>query len=84
MPKMNGLELFRKIRKVDDKIKVCFITAFDVSRGELKKESLSSSNTTDQDKGEELDIKCIIQKPIDIYNLVKPIKEELTRDANNK
>ena len=77
MPKMNGLELYLKIRKVDDKVKICFITAFDISTGNLKKDSQSNSNKTDQDKEEEEDVKCIIQKPIDIDNLVKRIKEEL-------
>jgi two-component system, OmpR family, response regulator ChvI len=28
MPKMNGFELYREIQKIDDKVKVCFITAF--------------------------------------------------------
>lgn len=27
MPKMNGFELYREIQKIDDKVKVCFITA---------------------------------------------------------
>jgi two-component system catabolic regulation response regulator CreB/two-component system response regulator ChvI len=30
MPNMNGLELYREIRKVDTKVKVCFVTAFDI------------------------------------------------------
>src|ERR671926_189829 len=30
MPKMNGFELYREIEKIDDKPKVCFITAFEV------------------------------------------------------
>lgn len=30
MPKMNGFELYREIEKIDDKAKVCFITAFEV------------------------------------------------------
>jgi two-component system, OmpR family, response regulator ChvI len=29
MPKMNGLELYNEIRKMDHKVKVCFITAFE-------------------------------------------------------
>jgi len=28
MPKMNGFELYTKIEKIDNKAKVCFITAF--------------------------------------------------------
>ena len=27
MPKMDGYELYDKIRKIDDKVKVCFLTA---------------------------------------------------------
>jgi two-component SAPR family response regulator len=30
MPNMNGLELYREIRKVDAKVKICFVTAFDI------------------------------------------------------
>jgi CheY-like chemotaxis protein len=28
MPKMNGYELYEKMKNIDDKIKVCFLTAF--------------------------------------------------------
>jgi DNA-binding response OmpR family regulator len=27
MPDMNGFELYRQIKKIDDKVKVCFLTA---------------------------------------------------------
>ena len=37
MPDMDGFELFKKIRMVDDKVKVCFMTAFDDYRQEFKK-----------------------------------------------
>jgi two-component SAPR family response regulator len=30
MPNMNAFELFREIEKIDNKVKVCFITAFTV------------------------------------------------------
>jgi len=30
MPKTNGFELYQEIEKVDNKAKVCFITAFEV------------------------------------------------------
>ena len=46
MPKMNGFELYKEIRKIDDKVKICFITAFDVYHGEIKKEFLNSLNTS--------------------------------------
>ena len=79
LPKMNGFELYKEIRKIDDKVKVCFITAFDVDHGEIKKEFQSSLNTTQRDEPgkKDLDVKCFIQKPIDIDELVKRVKEEL-------
>jgi len=76
MPNMNGFELFREIRKIDDKVRVCFITAFEVYHGELKKKFQGSSNASPQYK-QEVAVKCFIQKPIDIDELVKRIKEEL-------
>ena len=77
MPKMNGFELYQEIRKVDTKVKVCFITAFDVYHGDIKKEFQDSSDSMRQEGKEDSDLKCIIQKPIDLDELVKRIKEEL-------
>jgi DNA-binding response OmpR family regulator len=36
MPKMNGFELYNEIRKIDDKVKVCFITAFDIKKEDVE------------------------------------------------
>ena len=77
MPNLNGFELYQEIRKIDDKIKVCFITAFEVYREGLKKKFQSCSNASSQYKREEVDIKCFIQKPIGIGELVKRIREIL-------
>ncbi|HYT02928.1 MAG TPA: response regulator [Candidatus Acidoferrum sp.] len=76
MPNMNGFELYREIRKIDERVKVCFITAFEVYHEELKKKFQSNLDTSPQYK-QEIDVKCFIQKPIDIDDLVKRIKEEL-------
>lgn len=82
MPSMNGFELYREIKKIDDKLKVCFITAFEVYYEELKKEFQSSVNTTSTSPSspqsqEEKKVNCFIQKPIDVDELVKRIKEVL-------
>ena len=37
MPSMNGFELYKKLRAIDSKIKVCFITAFEMYEEEFKK-----------------------------------------------
>jgi two-component SAPR family response regulator len=36
MPGMNGFQLYQKIRDIDNKVKVCFLTAFDEFPGEFK------------------------------------------------
>ena len=36
MPTMNGFELYRKMREIDEQVKVCFITAFEDYREEFK------------------------------------------------
>src|SRR4051794_9753405 len=33
MPKIDGFELCRQMKKIDDKVKVCFMTAFDMQKG---------------------------------------------------
>jgi CheY-like chemotaxis protein len=82
MPNMNGFELYIEIRKIDHKVKVCFVTAFELYYEELKNKfqpsssSSSSTTTSSEHKGE--DVKCFIPKPIDIDDLVIRIKEELT------
>jgi two-component SAPR family response regulator len=37
MPRMSGFELYDKIKKIDDKANVCFITAYEEYYDEIKK-----------------------------------------------
>jgi two-component system, OmpR family, response regulator ChvI len=67
MPNMSGFELYNKIRKLDGRVKVCFISAFDPNSDELRDQFLS------------LKIECFIPKPIQIKELVKRIETELLR-----
>jgi len=67
MPKMNGYELYKEIRKIDDKVKICILTA-----SEIYNESLRTPPPQLLD-----DVKCFIPKPIAIDELVKKVKEEL-------
>jgi len=67
MPNMNGLELHREIRKIDEKVKVCFITAFEVYREEPKNEFQNTLNASSRQQHEREEVaKCFIHKPIDI------------------
>jgi two-component system, OmpR family, response regulator ChvI len=61
MPKMNGFELYEKVREIDDKAKACFITAH-----ELYYESLR-----DLFPGFEVD--CFMRKPIENEDLLRKV-----------
>lgn len=67
MPKMNGFELCKEIRKINDKVKVCFATAFDIQKEDEADLTLAASNEKP----------IIIRKPITIEDLVKRVKMEL-------
>lgn len=69
MPKMNGFELYRKLRQKSEKIRVCFFTAFEVYYEEFKKLFPT------------LEVKCFIRKPVTIEELVKHIKSELNLNS---
>ena len=74
MPNMNGFELFKQIRKVNDKIKVCFITAFDL-QDEMKE---LKTSMIDEEKRP-----GIIRKPISIDDFVDRIKAEIPYQDRN-
>ena len=74
MSNMNGFDLYLEIMKIDEKVKVCFITAFDV---DLKQKFESSLSEASQPQYGQKNRICFIQKPIEIDELIKRIKEEL-------
>ena len=69
MPEMNGFELCRKLREIDNKLKICFLTATDpdLYRG------------TDLDLINELGIGCFVSKPVDNESLVSKLKATLSQ-----
>jgi two-component system, OmpR family, response regulator ChvI len=67
MPKMNGFESYLKMKKMDSKVKVFFITASEMYYyEELTKEALAR-----------IGAKRVIRKPITIDDLIKEITTEL-------
>lgn len=65
MPKIDGFELYERIRKRDKNIKVCFITVYDLKYDSLKKIYPLSHKKDDE---------YYIKKPIEMYKLVHNIK----------
>lgn len=65
MPKMNGFELYKEMAKIDNKAKVCFMTAFEIYRDEFKR------------LFPKLSLNCFANKPISIKTLANLLKMEL-------
>ena len=61
MPKLNGFDLYREIRKRDGTTKVCFLTAFEIYYEEFRKMFPT------------IDVKAFVRKPVSISSLVKQI-----------
>jgi DNA-binding response OmpR family regulator len=67
MPGINGFELYRQIKKIDDKVKVCFLTASEMYYEEFRKELFPA-----------LDNNCYIQKPIETEMLIRRLNRILS------
>ena len=65
MPKMNGFQLYTKIREKDPKVKICFLTASEMFYEEFRKARSEFGRIIDED--------YFIQKPIRIEVLIKKI-----------
>ena len=67
MPNMTGFELYRKLKEIDSKVKVCFITAFETYYEKFRQEFFPLE-----------EIKGFIRKPIQIQDLIR-ITNQITR-----
>jgi len=66
MPEMDGFELYSKMKKIDDSIKACFLTAFEID-----------PLMDNKQKYPELQSPCFIKKPIMMKDLVETIRKQL-------
>jgi DNA-binding response OmpR family regulator len=67
MPKMDGFELYDKIKERDDKAKICFLTASESYYEEFRKKEYSA-----------LDKNLFIKKPIDNEELLKEVNKMMS------
>jgi DNA-binding response OmpR family regulator len=65
MQKMDGFELYTKLREQDPKVKICFLTATAIFTEESRKSILKVDENIDKD--------FFIQKPIQTEDLIKRI-----------
>ncbi|MGB8153850.1 MAG: response regulator [Nitrososphaeraceae archaeon] len=73
MPQMDGFELYREIKKVDRKAKICFLTASELYYENFRKEKFAS-----------LDKELFIIKPISNAELLKKIEFILINDLTGQ
>ena len=64
MPKINGYELYDKLRNIDNKVKSCFITAYEINYKALREQFPL------------IEMECYA-KPLEINELIRKINEEL-------
>jgi DNA-binding response OmpR family regulator len=69
MPNMNGFELYLKIRMLDDKVKICFLTASGINHEEIRRKVANA--TIDYPEN------CFIFKPIENEDLIRRVKAQL-------
>jgi DNA-binding response OmpR family regulator len=65
MPKMDGFELYTKLREQDSKVKICFLTAITTFNEEFRQTRMTLGKTINED--------YFIQKPIKNEDLVKKL-----------
>ncbi len=65
MPKMDGFQLYTKIREKDPKVKICFLTAIATFNEEFRKTRLVLGKTINED--------YFIQKPVETEDLIKKL-----------
>ncbi|SRR6266480_6083589 len=72
MPKMNGFELYRRIKEKNPSMKIAFITAFEINKEEFSKVLPS------------IDVKDFIIKPISMASLIRKLKSMIDTTAEGK
>jgi len=66
MPKMDGFTLYQELQKIDTKVKICLMTAFEVYYDALRELFPDSHESV-----------CFIKKPFSVNDFVKKINTEL-------
>jgi DNA-binding response OmpR family regulator len=70
MPGMNGFQLCKKLREIDKKLKICFLTAAE----------LTYFHDVDSDIINDLKTNCFVSKPVNIPDLVARLNTILSQE----
>lgn len=67
MPGMSGFDLFREIKKIDDKIRVVFMTAFENYENEALQAFLNIKSN-------------LLKKPFEMSDLISHVRKEISKN----
>jgi DNA-binding response OmpR family regulator len=70
MPGMDGFHLYQEMKKIDSKVKVCFLTASEMYYEQFRKEEFCA-----------IDKDLFLRKPIENEDLIKKIKTIISQDT---
>lgn len=73
LPKMNGFELYERIKRVDKNVKVCFLTAGEINYEQFKKAAYFPEIKTED---------CFIKIPVENNVLIRKIRNVLAVNPN--
>ena len=71
MPNMDGFEFYEKVKKIDNKVKACFITAYDVHSEALR------------EIYPDFEIDCFMKKPIENQDLLRKVMNATLQESPN-
>jgi len=71
MPNIDGFEFYEKVKKIDNKVKACFITAYDVHSEALR------------EIYPDFEIDCFMKKPIENEDLLRKVMNATVQDSPN-
>ena len=73
LPKMDGFELYERIKRLDKNVKVCFLTAGEINYDQFKKAASFPEIITED---------CFIKIPVENKTLVRKVKNILSFNLN--
>ena len=74
MPEMDGFQLYQKMKSIDSKVKVCFLTASEMYYERFR----------DEEEFNEIDKDLFLQKPIENEDLINKINTIISQGHNNQ
>ena len=72
MPDMNGFQLYREIKKIDSKVKVCFLTASEMYYENYRKNEAAAEAAEDIAA---IDKDLFLQKPVSNQDLLQQVNK---------